>query len=65
MTRPLRQQARILDAVIAGMTPFREVPSPVDVTDAETFPEIARAIAHAKARRDALNMMIEETSHHG
>ena len=27
----------------------REVPTPVDVTDAEAFPEIARALAHAES----------------
>lgn len=26
-----------------------EVPTPVDVTDAEAFPEIARALAHAES----------------
>ncbi len=46
------QQYRIDAAVLRSMTPFREVPAPVDVTDAAAFPEIARAIAHAKALRE-------------
>lgn len=31
--------------------PFRPVPLPVDITDAERFPETALALAHARRMR--------------
>jgi hypothetical protein len=49
MTAPLKQQARILDAVIADLAPFKPVSAPVDVTDAEAFPNIAAARARLAA----------------
>lgn len=51
MTGGEGQRVRIMTAVLADMTPFREVPAPVDVSDAEAFPEIAHAIAHARRLR--------------
>jgi len=39
------QTARILDAAFADLAPFKPVSAPVDVTDADAFPEIARATA--------------------
>lgn len=44
MTR-LRQVALCDAHALQGMQPFRPVSMPVDVTDADEFPEIARAIA--------------------
>jgi hypothetical protein len=38
------QSARVMDAVLADLAPFKPVSAPVDVTDADAFPEIARAI---------------------
>jgi hypothetical protein len=40
----LKQAARVMDAVMAEPV-FPRIASPVDVNDAEQFPEIARAIA--------------------
>ncbi len=48
MTR-LRQSARILDAVIADLAPFKPIAGPVDVTDADAFPNIAAAQASLAA----------------
>jgi len=39
------QNARVMKAVLADLAPFKPVSAPVDVTDADAFPEIARAIA--------------------
>jgi hypothetical protein len=38
------QNARVMKAVLADLAPFKPVSAPVDVTDADAFPEIARAI---------------------
>jgi hypothetical protein len=40
----LAQNARVMNAVLADLAPFKPIAAPVDVTDAEAFPEIARAI---------------------
>ena len=48
-----QQAARIMASVEAQYAPFRTVPLPVDVSDAEAFPEIARAIAHARKMKEA------------
>jgi hypothetical protein len=47
----INQSARVMAAVLADMPPLFPVSAPVDCGDAEAFPEIARAIAHAKALR--------------
>lgn len=41
----IAQSARVMDAVLADLAPFKPIAAPVDVSDAEEFPEIARAIA--------------------
>lgn len=51
MTGGLSQQARVLASVEAEMRHFPRVSKPVDITDAEQFPEIARAIEHARRLR--------------
>jgi hypothetical protein len=38
-----------MDAVLADLAPFKAVAAPVDVTDADAFPEIARATASLAA----------------
>jgi hypothetical protein len=43
------QNARVMKAVLADLAPFKPVSAPVDVTDAEAFPEIARATASLAA----------------
>lgn len=43
----------IAASVLADMAPFRPVPRPVDCTDAAAFPEIARAIEHARKMKEA------------
>ena len=45
MPASLRRAPALAESVAQGMQPFRPVPMPVDVEDAEAFPEIARAIA--------------------
>ena len=48
------QRGRIDAAVMAELSPWpAPVALPVDVTDAEAFPEIARAVAHAQKMRGA------------
>jgi hypothetical protein len=43
------QNARVMDAVLADLAPFKPIAAPVDVTDADAFPEIARATASLAA----------------
>ena len=43
------QNARVMKAVLADLAPFKPVSAPVDVTDADAFPEIARATARFAA----------------
>jgi len=43
------QNARVMDAVLADLAPFKAVSAPVDVTDAEAFPNIAAAQASLAA----------------
>jgi len=43
------QNARVMDAVLADLAPFKPVSAPVDVTDADAFPEIACATASLAA----------------
>jgi hypothetical protein len=43
------QNARVMDAVLADLAPFKPVSAPVDVTDAEAFPNIAAAQASLAA----------------
>jgi hypothetical protein len=50
MTRTA-QNARVMAAVLADMPPLFPVSAPVDCGDETAFPEIARAVAHAKALR--------------
>jgi hypothetical protein len=38
-----------MKAVLADLAPFKPVSAPVDVTDADAFPEIARATASLAA----------------
>ena len=45
----LAQTARIMDAVLADLAPFKPVSAPVDVTDADAFPNIAAAQASLAA----------------
>jgi len=45
----LAQNARVMKAVLADLAPFKPVSAPVDVTDADAFPEIARATASLAA----------------
>ena len=44
-----KQGARVMQAVLADMPALPPIAAPVDVTDAEAFPEIARAIASYSA----------------
>ncbi len=46
----LAQRARILAAAFDDVRYFPEVPRPVDVTDAEAFPEMELARQHLLAR---------------
>ena len=50
----LAQDMRVMNAV-AGASPWglRPIARPVDVTDAEQFPEIAAAIEHARMMKEA------------
>jgi hypothetical protein len=43
------QNARVMDAVLADLAPFKPVSAPVDVTNAEAFPNIAAAQASLAA----------------
>jgi hypothetical protein len=43
------QSARVMDAVLADLAPFKAVSAPVDVTDADAFPNIAAAQASLAA----------------
>jgi len=43
------QNARVMDAVLADLAPFKPVSAPVDVTDADAFPNIAAAQASLAA----------------
>jgi hypothetical protein len=45
----LAQNARVMDAVLADLAPFKPVSAPVDVTDADAFPNIAAAQASLAA----------------
>ena len=45
----LAQTARVMKAVLADLAPFKVVSAPVDVTDAEAFPNIAAAKASLAA----------------
>lgn len=45
----LAQTARVMDAVLADLAPFKPVSAPVDVTDADAFPNIAAAQASLAA----------------
>jgi hypothetical protein len=50
VTARTKQAAACLASVEEQMKPFRDVPLPVDVTDASAFPEIAAARASFAAR---------------
>jgi len=43
------QNARVMKAVLADLAPFKPVSAPVDVTDADAFPNIAAAQASLAA----------------
>ena len=43
------QNARVMDAVLADLAPFKPVSAPVDVTNADAFPNIAAAKASLAA----------------
>jgi hypothetical protein len=45
----LAQNARVMKAVLADLAPFKPVSAPVDVTDADAFPNIAAAQASLAA----------------
>lgn len=45
MPASLKRAPALMESVAQGMQPFCPVPMPVDVTDGDEFPEIARAIA--------------------
>jgi hypothetical protein len=55
----LAQNARVMDAVLADLAPFKPVSAPVDVTDADAFPEIARATASLAAMSPARRAELE------
>lgn len=45
MPASLKRADALMESVAQGMQPWSPVPMPVDVTDADEFPEIACAIA--------------------
>ncbi len=64
MTR-LAQRARILAAAFDDVRYFPQVPRPVDVTDAEAFPEIAAASAWYHALPEERRAQMEKDWNNG